>query len=155
MNDFKYAGKPEEIPELFVKYWNLRNAGGIADLFINDAEFVNVVGIWWHDKDAIRRAHDYGLRVIFNKPELKVLKTKVMNVEKNIAVVHAKMRLTDQTPHGDVNTPHKRRNIFTFVLKNFDGRWKCLAAHNTDIVPGKETNIAGDEGIKAVDYRSG
>lgn len=38
---------PKEIPYLFEQYWNQRDAGSLANLFAEDADFVNVVGIWW------------------------------------------------------------------------------------------------------------
>ena len=44
----------------------------IAALFDPDAEFVNVVGLWWHDREAIRRAHAYGLTRIFQHSTLRI-----------------------------------------------------------------------------------
>jgi len=152
--EFKEAEIPEEIPELFVRYWNERSADGIASLFENDAEFVNVVGLWWHNREDIRKAHDYGLKVIFDNSNLKLIRTQLKELSPDIAVVHAKMKLENQTSHAGVNAPQTRKNIFTFVTKKSGKHWLCVAAHNTDIFPGKETNIVDEKGsIKAVDYR--
>jgi len=65
---------PEEVPKRFAEGWNERDADKIATIFDEDAEFVNVVGIWWHNREQIRKAHDYGLRVIFNESTLKIVK---------------------------------------------------------------------------------
>lgn len=51
------AYRPEEIPSLFVEAWNRRDPNRIASLFDQDAEFVNVTGLWWHDRASIRKAH--------------------------------------------------------------------------------------------------
>jgi hypothetical protein len=40
---------PESIPTVFVEAWNNRDADTLASVFDADAEFVNVVGLWWHD----------------------------------------------------------------------------------------------------------
>ncbi len=145
---------PEEIPSLFVEAWNQRNALGIADLFAEDAEFVNVVGLWWHNRHDIFKAHDYGLKVIFKDSHLELRKTKVKMLSEDIALVHARMKLSGQTGHGDVNQPYSRQNILSFVVKRSDNRWLCESAHNTDIVPGAETNIINEKGeITGMDYR--
>lgn len=151
--EYKHAFTPEMIPELFVEYWNSRSAPGIASQFTDNAEFVNVVGLWWHHKKDIEKAHEFGLRVIFNKSQLRLLTTKVMQLSEDIAVVHAKMELLNQSPLGKTNDPRPRQNIFTFVAKKFGERWLCVAAHNTDIVPGMQTHIADDSGrLTAVKY---
>ncbi|MCC5913276.1 MAG: SgcJ/EcaC family oxidoreductase [Balneolaceae bacterium] len=147
---------PEDIPALFAGAWNRRSAGDIAALFDKDADFVNVVGIWWENREDIRKAHDYGLRVIFNESNLKVTKTKVRQLSDDTAVVHARMRLKGQSKRKQADKPEMRFNIFTFVVrKKEDNSWICVAAQNTDIVPGKETNMVKDGEISAVDYRDG
>ncbi|CAN5326696.1 SgcJ/EcaC family oxidoreductase [soil metagenome] len=147
------ANKPEEIPVLFAAAWNNRSAEALASLFFEDADFVNVVGLWWHNKKDIRKAHDYGLKVIFNKSILKLLKTKVKLITEEVAVVHARMKLSGQSEHEMEQQTETRYNIFTFMVKKTQSGWKCVAAQNTDIVPGAETNIVVNGQIKAVDYR--
>ncbi len=149
-----YFDRPEDLPQLFVRAWNERRAETIAGLFAEDAEFINVVGLWWHDRQAIFKAHDYGLKTIFNHSTLEVRQTKVRTMAENIAIVYARMRLSGQTPVGEVAQPGVRFNIFTFIVKKYPEGWLCESAHNTDQVPGKETNLVGPSGnIAAVDYR--
>lgn len=85
--------RPERIPELFALAWNRRDPDGIADLFDEDAEFVNVTGLWWHDRAAIRKAHAYGLEKIFADSTLEVVETRVKALGADVSVVYAKMRL--------------------------------------------------------------
>ena len=143
---------PEELPTRFAEAWNERDADKIASLFDEDADFVNVVGIWWDNREDIRKAHDYGLRVIFKDSDLKVTKTRVRYLSDNVATVHARMRLKGQTAKGE-NRPEIRFNIFTFVVHKTEKGWSCAAAQNTDIVPGKETNLVEGGSLRAVDYR--
>jgi len=154
MTKYLKAKEPEDIPRLFTHYWNLRDGAGIASLFTHNAEFVNVVGLWWHTKKDIEKAHSYGLQVIFNKSKLELIKIKTKNIAQKVTVVHAKMRLQGQTTVRDIKQTSVRKNIFTFVAQQIDGQWLCVAAHNTDIVPGMETNVIDKEGrLHAVDYR--
>lgn len=151
----KAVKNPEQIPALFAEAWNDYDAQGIADLFAEDADFVNVTGLWWQQKKDIFKAHDYGLTVIFKNSTLKIIKTKVRYLSNDVAIVHAKIKLTDQSPSSDGVIPQPRTTVFTFVVKKENNSWLCYAAQNTDIQPGKETFIRKENGeYEAVNYRS-
>ncbi len=153
MTSYESLKNPEDIPQQFVAAWNNRNAKDIADLFAEDAEFVNVVGLWWHNKEDIFKAHDYGLKNLFRDSDLSIRKVKTKYLSEEIAVVNARLHLDGQTKIEGQN-PQARNTIFTFVVQKKEDYWLCVSAHNTDIVPGKETNIAkADNTIEAVDYR--
>jgi uncharacterized protein (TIGR02246 family) len=145
---------PESIPTVFVEAWNNRDPETLASLFDEDAEFVNVVGLWWHDREAIRKAHAYGLERIFNRSTLRLDTVRVKRLSDDVAVVHARMRLEGQTPVGAVARPRPRANIFSFVVHRTLEGWRCASAQNTDVVPQVETNIIDDDGqFRSVDYR--
>lgn len=149
-----YLQKPDDIPEQWVEAWNKRDARALANLFVEDAEFVNVVGLWWHNREDIFKAHEYGLRVIFNESTIELRRTTSWLIGDKAAVVHARMKLTGQSKHGEVDHPLDRKNIFSFVMEKREQGWVCISAHNTDVVPGKETNLIGEDGeMKSVDYR--
>lgn len=148
----KVALTPDEIPLRFKEAWNARNAEWIAQLFEDEADFVNVVGIWWEKKDDIREAHDYGLKVIFHQSTLKLGKVKVKMLAEDIAVIHARMRLSGQTLKG--SPTGIRQNLFLFVVRKSGDRWICVSAQNTDIVAGAETNMRDEQGnLVPIDYR--
>ena len=153
MNENK-AAQPEDIPKRFKEAWMKRDADMLASLFTEDAEFVNVVGLWWHNREDIRQAHAYGFEKIFGDSGLAIREIKVKELSGDIAVVHARMRLKGQTKKGKVEVPSIRQNIFSFVVQKYGEEWKCVSAHNTDIVPGAETNIIDEEGkFRSVNYR--
>jgi len=146
---------PENIAVAFTQAWNHRDPDTLAGLFDADAEFVNVVGLWWHNRASIRKAHAYGLKHIFDRSTLRLLETRVKYLADTVAVVHARMSLSGQRPIGGVSDPGIRQNIFSFVVHLTPEGWRCASAHNTDVVPNRETNIIDDSGqVAAVDYRS-
>ena len=129
-------------------------AEAIASLFAEDAEFVNVTGLWWHKRKSILKAHRYGLDTIFQDATATIKRRKIKWLNNDIAVVHAKMELSGQTAVGDIQNPGNRQNIFSFVMQNTPQGWICVSAHNTDILPEKETIIRNETGnAKGVDYR--
>lgn len=140
---------PEQIAEEFARAWNAADAAALAALFAEDADFVNVVGLWWEDRDSIRAAHDYGFHRIFPDSHMQVSGVKVRRLGEQAAMVHTRWRLSGQSLHStqDGATSGTRGGVFSFVLQvQHDGGWLAVSAHNTDRVPGTETYaLAEDE----------
>ncbi len=146
------AERPEDVPRLFVAYWNARRADRMAALFAEDADFVNVVGLWWENRQDIFAAHDYGLKVIFKDSTLKMGRLKVRHLTDDVAVVHVRMRLSGQTALAE--KAGLRQTVFSFVVHRTGEGWLCVSAQNTDIVPGAETYIRTERGeLVPADYR--
>ena len=87
---------PEDIPVLFARAWNDRDPDALALLFDEDAEFVNVTGLCWHDRESIRKAHADGLERVVDKSTLATGETKVKLLSPEVAVVHARMTLSGE-----------------------------------------------------------
>ena len=142
------------MPAAFADAWMARDPDALADLFEADAEFVNVVGLWWHDRASIRAAHAYGLEVLFPESTLTVVRTREKPLADGVTVVHARMTLTGQTGIGQVKTPGQRRTVFSFVMRRGPEGWRCASAHNTDVVAGAETHVRDADGVlRPADYR--
>ena len=145
---------PENMPHEFASTWNQKDPVALSELFSEDASFVNVVGLWWNTRKEIYKAHEYGLRVIFPESKVQVLKVRSRQIDESVAVVNARMLLTGQSGFQEIEQPGKRRNLFTFVMQRIDENWICVAAHNTDIIPGAETQVVDKDGkIGSADYR--
>jgi uncharacterized protein (TIGR02246 family) len=143
---------PKDIPRLFAEAWNSRKAKVLAHLFAEDAEFVNVVGLWWHTRSDIERAHDYGLRTFFKASTISARRVDIKKLGEDVAVIHVRWKLAGQVGKGG-DTLEDRFTIMTFVAQQLEDGWIVAAAHNTDIIPGKETLAAKDGQLDAVDYR--
>ncbi len=144
--------EPGEIADRFVEAWNRADAAALAALFAADADFVNVVGLWWENRDRIRQAHEYGFRRIFSDSAMAVQRTKVRRLGESAAVVHVEWTLSGQSPQAGTD-PGERSGIFCFVLQKNDDAWLAVSAHNTDRIPGAETHIAGGDGLTPTSYQ--
>jgi uncharacterized protein (TIGR02246 family) len=144
--------EPGDIPHAFAAAWMARDARALAALFAADAEFVNVVGLWWHDRAAIESAHDYALRSFFADSTLKPGAIRVRMLGAEVAVVQCRFTLRGQRlPDG--GQAGVRRTILSFVARRTPDGWIVEAAQNTDIVDGAET-LAQDGVLRATDYRA-
>jgi len=146
------VGAPQDMPHAFAAAWMARDAAALAALCVEDADFVNVVGIWWHDRGAIERAHHYGLTTFFRDSVLRVGRVKLRMLGPDHAVVHARMRLSGQrAPDGAV--AGDRHAMLSFVCTLGPQGWQAVAVQNTDIVPGAETQVSIGATLIPQDYR--
>lgn len=142
---------PQDVVGAWERAWNAADADAIADLFVADAEFVNVVGLWWHDRENIRGAHAFGFAKIFPNSRMRMEEPRVRLIGTGAAVVQSKWHLTGQvSPQGEPLA--ERSGIFTFVLEQQETGWITVAAHNTDIEPGKQTRANTEDGLGSAFY---
>lgn len=103
-----------------------------ATLFTEDADFTNIVGMHWHGKAQIVKAH----RIVFTTRYRNVAQHTVDRTEALLApdlvLVTATVKMDDYTlPDGKRMT----NNLFrlTFVLRKRDAKWLIRSAQNTVI----------------------
>lgn len=131
--------RPEDIPALFARAWNDRNPDALALLFDEDAEFVNVAGLCWHNRESIRKAHAPG----FNNSTLSAGETRVKLLSPDIAVVHARMTLAADASDAAASSA-ERTTIVSFVVHRTRDRWLCASAQNTDVIASPPPNAADE-----------
>lgn len=145
--------RPDEVLDRFAAAWNGRDAGAIAELFTDDADFVNVTGLWWHSPERIRAAHAFGFEAIFPAADMRFIKRKTRMLGPDAAVVHGMWSMSGQVTAAGARA-EPRRGIFVFIMRRLGDGWKAVAAQNTDIVPGKDSIAVIDGRSVPQDYRS-
>jgi uncharacterized protein (TIGR02246 family) len=143
---------PETIAALFARAWNARDSDALASLFEEDAEFVNVSGLYWHNREAIRKAHAYGVDHHFSKSTLGTGETKVKLLSPDVAIVHARMTLSNDDSAGAVPKSAPYSTIVSFVVHRSGNRWLCASAHNTDVIPLTATTAGEHAGLLGLSY---
>jgi uncharacterized protein (TIGR02246 family) len=138
--DLPATGKttPADVPELFAQAWNTRDPNALASLFDKDAEFVNVTGLCCHDRDSIRQAHASWLERADGAMMHANGDTRVKMLSPDVAVVQARMTLSDGSP-GATAQPG-RTTIVSFVVHRAGERWLCASVQNTDVIPNVEAS---------------
>ena len=141
------TASPADIPLQFARAWNDHDADALASLFDEDAEFVNVSGLRWHDRESIRKAYASRLKGVLSKSTLAVGETKVKLLTPDVAVVHARMIESGDEPAGTVTPPGTGTTIASFVVHRVKDRWLCAAVHNTDVILETEAGVIGQAGV--------
>ncbi|GAA1496276.1 SgcJ/EcaC family oxidoreductase [Paeniglutamicibacter kerguelensis] len=143
---------PAQVATGFAAAWNAADADALASLFAEDADFVNVVGLWWKTRSQIKHNHAYGFRRIFPRTVMTLDKVAVRELGPDVAVVHAAWSLSGQIgPSGD--PVGDRSGVLSFTLsRSAEEHWLAVSAQNTDRVPGAQTYVAGDGSLTPATY---
>jgi uncharacterized protein (TIGR02246 family) len=112
--------------------WNNHDMSAMFQEFTPDAEFVNIVGMYWRGLPEVKRAHQVMHDAWFrNVPNhIEDLQVRVVAADAAIAVVRWK-KGGFTSPDGIVH-PESRDLMSMFLVKR-DGRWLIAGAHNTPI----------------------
>jgi len=114
--------------------WNHHDMKAWANLFTEDADFVNVAGWWWKGRGEIEKKHTEIHAYIFRDSTLTIGEVQTKFLTPEIAIVHVLWSLTgNRNPDGSDGQP--RKGIFTQVLQKQNGKWLIAAAQNTDSRP--------------------
>ena len=122
------------LAEQFVTIWNAHDMGRLQDLYADDADFVNVIGMRWNGAGEIARMH-----VVLHESRMRqtTLRSEGMTVRvlaPSVAVVHDTWVLTGDPGAPGWKTGEQRRGILVHVLKlDGAGKWHIAVSQNTDI----------------------
>jgi uncharacterized protein (TIGR02246 family) len=129
------TSKPEHVATAFANAWNRHDMDEFASLFASDANFVNVVGVWWKNRSEIEAAHRATHETIFRNSRLEGDVSSVVDLAPGLSSVHYTWTLTGaSTPGG--SPAEDRKGILLLIAQEGPSGWRIKVAQNTDIVPG-------------------
>jgi uncharacterized protein (TIGR02246 family) len=128
------AAAVQAVETAFVDDWNRHDMKSLGGLFTDDAQFVNVIGLWWHSRAEIQKQHEALHATRMRASHLEALESVVHLLGPDVAVLVQRWQLTGDTGIDGVTLP-MRRGVMTLVTVKVGGHWQIAAAQNTDIVP--------------------
>ena len=103
-----------------------------ADLFADDADWINVVGMHWRGKAAVVKAHEIYLKTVFRDGGMSTGDIEIRAVTPDVAIaVVTELDTAGILPNGAKAPPGSGR--LTYVLVKRGGKWKITHGHNTTI----------------------
>lgn len=124
----------EKITHQFIHSWNKHDMKALASIFAEDANFVNVVGMWWKSREEIQKAHEFSHGNMFKDSHLTGKPASVQLLRPDVAVIHMTWELEGMRTPGGKPVP-KRQGIMIFVAVRTGDVWQVKAAQNTDVLP--------------------
>jgi uncharacterized protein (TIGR02246 family) len=119
-----------ELTAGLVDAWNQHDMWAFADLFHDDAAFVNVAGAYLHGRGEIERTHAAAHAGPFRDSNLTAWPQDARSVGPDVIIAHVRSEL-----HGDDRVPGgTRQAIMTLVIERRGSHWKIVTAHNTNVL---------------------
>ena len=121
---------PETLARAFVDAWNAHDMTAMAALFTPDAEWVNVVGMYWKGRDQImfaQRAFHEGM-FSRNHQELKAVQTRMLSPDIAVVMLDC-LQDAYQTPSGHA-MPQALDRLSLTVVRQPNG-WRISHGQNT------------------------
>jgi uncharacterized protein (TIGR02246 family) len=142
VDDQKVAALVGEIEQA----WNAHDMGRFAARFAEDADFVNVRGWWWQGRGEIEQKHALFHKSIFSDSTMQLELAALRDVAPDVAVAHVKWRMIGHEVGGPEQTSEPRIGIWSWVIRDRDGRLEIVCSHNTDTMEVSSTHpLAGDK----------
>jgi uncharacterized protein (TIGR02246 family) len=147
--------EPIQLVHEYIRAWDAKDAEAIGRLFVEDADFVNVVGLWWTGRRSIVKAHQFGFQHAFGAATISVQKVTHRFLGDDAAVVTAQWQISGQVdPDGEPVDP-RRGVISATLVKLADGTWLGVSCHNTDIAMAADTFVSREGRLTATSYIKG
>lgn len=124
-----------QVVAAFAACWNRHDMDGFAALFAADAEFVNVVGLWWKGRAEIRAAHEFTHATLFRHSRLEIGEVAVRFPSPQLAIARCRWTLEGHVDPDGTPLP-ARHGILLNMLQHTRGRWLIIDSQNTDIIEG-------------------
>jgi uncharacterized protein (TIGR02246 family) len=121
-----------EVADGFAGAWNRHDMEALGQLFHDDADFVNVVGVHMRGRESIQRHHGAIHADAYKNSTLRVVVDDAREIASSVIIAHVHTQL-----EGDARAPGQTRNtLLTLVVARRAGEWRIVAGHNTGIVSG-------------------
>ena len=133
-HDEGVASAVTRMAEQFVSIWNAHDMTRLADIYADDADFVNVIGMHWKGASQIAEMHVLLHESRMRQTTLVSEDLDVRVLAPSVAVVHDTWVLTGDPGAPGWKVGEQRRGILVHVLKlDGAGKWHIAVSQNTDI----------------------
>ncbi|XXT20190.1 SgcJ/EcaC family oxidoreductase [Sorangium sp. So ce429] len=120
----------EQLAAAFCDTWNRHDMDAFAALHAEDADFVNIFGMWWHGRANIRKSHVGIHETVFRQSRLTSVRVETRFVTPEIAVVRWAWVLTGAlTPDGQ--PAPDMQGILVHVARREGSRLQIVTTQNT------------------------
>ena len=118
----------------YVTLWNKHDMSTFGNLFTDDAEWVNVVGMVWRGKAVIKKVHQVVHATNFKNRNMQLDNMTVRFIRPDVAVSIVRWTV-DGFEAPDGRRFPKGPNVATLVLVKQDGRWLISSGENVTVDP--------------------
>ncbi|AUX23200.1 uncharacterized protein SOCEGT47_037230 [Sorangium cellulosum] len=132
----------EQLVAAFNDTWNRHDMDAFAALHAEDADFVNLFGLWWHGRSAIRESHVSIHKTVFRQSRLSSVRVETRFVTPDVAVVRWAWELTGVVNPEGQPVPDMQ-GILVHVARREGDRLRIVTTQNTQATPDAFRAVRG------------
>ena len=117
--------------------WNRHDMRAMAELFDDDAQWVNIVGMYWPGRASVVAGHEAFHRTFFQTTEIDLADAEIRELAPSVAIAVILLKVGAFTPTDGTPRP-KSDNRLSLVLTRRSGRWRIAHGHNTVVDPAAQ-----------------
>ena len=122
----------EEVIQRFEDVWNSHRIAELGKLLTEDAEWINVVGMWWRGKENVVKAVEILHAGMFREVNTRLANREIREIAPGVVIVTVTQTMDEyETPDGRRMSGVVDR--LTLVVVKKDGEWRITNGHNTTI----------------------
>ncbi|GAX42293.1 hypothetical protein NIES4075_32930 [Tolypothrix sp. NIES-4075] len=118
------------IMQSFADAWNVYDAMQLAELFTEDADFINVAGQWWKGRTELVQGHANAFSNHLKNTQMHFPDTTVKFLKPDLAICHSTWEMSGLTRPDGTSLPTKY-GVLSAIAQQ-DGQWQLVAVHNTE-----------------------
>ena len=134
MSTSEAAGIVQSLVERYATIWNSHDLTRMAEIYAEDSDFVNVIGLRYQGVREIVNAHIVLHEKRMGQTHLTSTDITVRVLSPEVAVLHDTWELTGDPGAEGWEIHEVRRGIITHVMQKRPEGWRIAASQNTDII---------------------
>jgi uncharacterized protein (TIGR02246 family) len=127
-------GTPREIVHAFETALNAKDADSVGEIFAEDAEFVNIMGMRMRGREGIVDGHRWALAGPLSGNRVSFDQIDELEVTDDVTVIHAHC-VRERLPDAPPQTLPAGRTVLVFVARQDSDGWHAVAATNVTETP--------------------
>jgi uncharacterized protein (TIGR02246 family) len=126
--------QPREIVDAFAETLNAQNPEALGALFIEDAEFVNILGMRMRRREGIVAGHAWAFAGPLRGRHIRFDQVDELRVTNDVAVLHGHC-VRERLPDAPAEGLPDGRSVLVFVTRRDPEGWRAVAATNVTEAP--------------------
>lgn len=130
----------ESVVTQFMDAWNRHDAHALAALFLEDADFTNVLGQHVHGRKAVEAMHaPLFAGPVFQNSYLNCHLRGIRLLKPDLAMVDVDWEMTGAAAPDGTPRP-RRKGLIDLAMVSTAGDWWIAVMHNSDFTPQAQTS---------------
>jgi uncharacterized protein (TIGR02246 family) len=127
--------RPRQLVDAFAEALNAKDATALGELFTEDAEFVNILGMRMRQREGIVKGHAWAFAGPLRGRRIRFDQVDELQVTDDVTVLHAH-GIREREPDAPVEGLPDGTSVLVFVARLGPQGWQAVAATNvTEAAP--------------------